>query len=190
MKSKKELRQEALARRQNFSPEAIDKASEAIAKLFFGQISLSTVRFLHTFLPISQNKEIDTWKIIQGLRQHFPQIKLVAPVSHFHTHTLTHHLFTLSTPLTTNTYGIPEPTSGELITPQELDLILVPLLGFDLHGHRLGYGGGFYDRFLAECRPEALKIGLSLEGPIEFPAEAHDIPLHAVISPEKVILFS
>ncbi|MHA8053462.1 5-formyltetrahydrofolate cyclo-ligase [Aquirufa sp. Wall-65K1] len=82
----------------------------------------------------------------------------------------------------------PDPTTSKKIKPSTLQAILVPLIGFDLQGHRVGFGKGFYDRFLALCDPACLKIGLSLEEPVAQIEDlhAHDIPLDVVVTPERL----
>jgi len=63
-------------------------------------------------------------------------------------------------------------------------VVIVPLLICDLNGYRLGYGKGFYDRFLSECRADVLKIGLNYFEPIaQIPGEDTDIPLDFLITP-------
>src|SRR5690606_3671762 len=84
--------------------------------------------------------------------------------SDFSTHTMKRFLLTDHTVIKQNKWGIPEPVDsfGSIEIPSEkLDVVFVPLLVFDEMGHRTGYGKGFYDRFLARCRAETLKIGLS-----------------------------
>jgi len=88
-------------------------------------------------------------------------------------------------------WGIPEPIEGRVVEPKEFDVVLIPLLAFDVNGHRVGYGKGFYDRYLAACRPDCLKIGISffeVMAPIED-VEAHDIPLDMAICPTQVYDF-
>ncbi|HEV2541044.1 MAG TPA: 5-formyltetrahydrofolate cyclo-ligase [Frateuria sp.] len=94
-----------------------------------------------------------------------------------------------------NRFGIPEPAAPrEWFAPFQLDLVLVPLLGFDRHGHRLGYGGGWYDRsfaFLAEqARPtEPLLVGIAYDFQ-ELPAikpEAWDVRLDFVATDRELI---
>jgi 5-formyltetrahydrofolate cyclo-ligase len=88
-------------------------------------------------------------------------------------------------------WGIPEPVGGRVVEPTEFDVVLIPLLAFDVNGHRVGYGKGFYDRYLAACRPDCLKIGISfyeVMAPIED-VEAHDIPLDMAICPTQVYDF-
>jgi 5-formyltetrahydrofolate cyclo-ligase len=88
-------------------------------------------------------------------------------------------------------WGIPEPIGGRIVEPAEFDVVLIPLLAFDVNGHRVGYGKGFYDRYLASCRPDCLKIGISFfeaVAPI-VDVEAHDIPLDMAICPTQIYDF-
>ncbi len=72
-----------------------------------------------------------------------------------------------------------------------IDWVLVPLLAFDRRGHRVGYGKGFYDRFLAGCRSDARKIGLSLFAPVVAIDDigSQDVALDAVVTPDRVWTF-
>ena len=104
--------------------------------------------------------------------------------------TLTSIPFTKDTLLQTNNWGVPEPKDGIAISAHKIEVVFVPLLAYDLYGNRIGYGGGYYDRFLAECRPETLKIGLSFFLPeenfssISLPT---DVRLTHIVTPEKII---
>lgn len=69
--------------------------------------------------------------------------------------------------LQTNRWGIPEPQEGVPTPTEKIDLVLIPLLIFDLSGHRVGYGKGFYDRFLTSVRSDCKKVGLSLYEPVK-----------------------
>ena len=103
---------------------------------------------------------------------------------------MTHFLLTDSLVLNTNAWGIPEPQGGIEIDPQQLDVIFIPLLAFDIKGNRLGYGKGFYDRFLSNCKPQALKIGLSLfEAESSIPQEKTDVMLTHCVTPDKTYTF-
>ncbi len=88
----------------------------------------------------------------------------------------------------TNSYGIPEPTQGNEISPELIDMVIVPLLYFDKSGNRVGYGKGYFDRFLKKCRKDCLKIGFSYfspEEPIEDINE-FDVPLDYGICPDTI----
>ena len=83
--------------------------------------------------------------------------------------------------------GIPAPPdSAPVLSPEELDLILVPALVYDRDGYRIGYGGGYYDRFLSSAR--AFTIGLGRERLMmdRLPKEAHDIAVECVVTEDKV----
>ena len=90
-----------------------------------------------------------------------------------------------------NQYGIPEPVGGKEIMPEELDLVFVPLLGFDLQGNRVGYGKGYYDRFLSKCKDDVIKVGLSFLSPIDCieDVDFFDKKLDFCITPERVYAF-
>ena len=119
-------------------------------------------------------------------------VRLLVPRCDTETMALTHHELTPDTVLKNNRWGIPEPVDSSAHSPREIDVVLVPLLAFDRQGHRVGYGKGFYDSFLNQCRADTLKVGLSL-----FPAVkriddvfAEDVALDAVVMPEDTLVFS
>ena len=144
---------------------------------------------LHTFLPIKKNREVNTWLIIDRLRDDFPQIKVSIPKINNHSSELEHYYLEGPEQLETNTWEIPEPVKGVPTPTEKIDAVLVPLLAFDKQGHRLGYGRGFYDRFLANCRPDCLKIGLSffeVEEKIEGISDK-DIALDLIVTPGSVV---
>jgi len=84
-------------------------------------------------------------------------------------------------------YGILEPVDGQTIEPTKIDLVLAPGLAFDRTGLRLGYGGGYFDRFLAHCN--AFRIGLCFAEQLrtDLSAKPWDIRMHALALPEGVV---
>lgn len=97
----------------------------------------------------------------------------------------------LAAEFTSSEWGIPEPVGGTVVKPTDFDILLIPLLAFDKNGQRVGYGKGFYDRYLAACRPDCLKIGISLFDPVDLieEMESHDIPLDIAICPAQLYDF-
>jgi 5-formyltetrahydrofolate cyclo-ligase len=91
----------------------------------------------------------------------------------------------------TNAWGITEPKEGRVIEPEQIDLILVPLLVCDKFGYRVGFGKGFYDRYLALCRKDVVKIGFSYFDPIDKIADTgqFDVPLTYCITPQHTYEF-
>ncbi len=143
----------------------------------------------HIFLSIETQHEINSTfllNILQGKDK-----TVVVPKTDFSSSTLKHYLLDDNTKLAINNYGIPEPVNGILINEQQIDVVFVPLLAFDNTGNRVGYGKGFYDKFLSNCKAECLKIGLSFfeaEDKIED-INATDIKLDYCVTPNKVYRF-
>ncbi|MDP2160837.1 MAG: 5-formyltetrahydrofolate cyclo-ligase, partial [Flavobacterium sp.] len=90
-----------------------------------------------------------------------------------------------------NDYGIPEPVDGLEVPVAKIDVVFVPLLAYDKNGHRVGYGKGFYDRFLSECKPTTIKIGLSFFEPEDLIEDVFesDIQLNYCITPQTIYIF-
>ena len=90
-----------------------------------------------------------------------------------------------------NEYGIPEPINGIQINSEIIDVVFVPLLAYDSKGNRVGYGKGFYDKFLQILDSKTIKIGLSFFPPEELikNIDEKDIKLDYCVSPEKIFNF-
>ena len=185
---KAELRKLMLQQRRALPAGEVQRRSERIAEQFFANFVLQPGQTVHVFLPIVKNNEVNTWPIIERLRLEHPAVRVVVPVTDVEQNILTHHHLTDEAVLVENPWGIPEPQNARLVLAPEVDMVLIPLLAFDEAGHRVGYGKGFYDRFLADCRPEVLKIGLSLEPPVPIIADPNpfDVPLDVVVMPGGV----
>lgn len=143
----------------------------------------------HLFLPIEKQHEIDTSFLLTVLQGKDKEV--IISRSDFSNGSMKHFLLTDSTVMKTNSYGIPEPQSGIEIAPTAIEVVFVPLLAYDHLGNRVGYGKGFYDRFLKECHPETLKIGLSFFPPEEKINDVNqdDIPLDMCITPQRIYDF-
>ncbi|MCY7352954.1 MAG: 5-formyltetrahydrofolate cyclo-ligase [Cytophagaceae bacterium] len=192
MMTKAELRVEFRARRRQVSETEVEQLNQRLTDRFFREIDLTSVRVLHSFLSSERLREVDTFSLLRQLHASFPNIQIVVPRTDFETGQLEPVAWTPNTPLTINSFSLPEPGSGPGIDPRRIDLVLIPLLAFDTHGHRVGYGGGFYDRFLAQCHPNVGKLGLSWFGPVEkiTDTRALDVPLDACLTPEKIYHFA
>jgi len=184
---KKDLRIKYLRLRSSLTQAQISSQSIAIANSVL-QLPIWDNFYFHIFLPIEQKAEIDTEGVISillGLDKNVIVPKIISETS------LEHYLLTDNTKFTTNKLNIPEPVDGIIIEPNKLDVVFIPLLAFDELGNRIGYGKGYYDRFLSECKDDVIKIGLSF-----FEAEHNiddvditDIPLDYCITPNKIYSF-
>lgn len=189
--TKAALRTQFLSQRKALLPNDVAERSAAIANRFFLEHSIISGT-LHLFLPIDRQNEVDTWLIIRQLWRDFPAVRVVVSVTDMVTNQLTHYPLLPDMTLTENRWGIPEPLSDAAPIPAtDFDSVLVPLLAFDRQGHRVGYGKGYYDRFLANCRPDCRKIGLSLFGPIDriTDVEPTDVQLDGCLTPERTYYF-
>jgi len=183
---KNSLRAEYIKRRQVFTPEEVANKSLQIANQLLS-LPLWEKTYFHLFLSSTRLKEIDTESVLTLLQGKDKEV--IVPRMEKN-NSLSHLLLTDATPIKMNAYGIPEPIGGIAVVPIQIEVVFVPLLAYDLTGNRIGYGKGFYDRFLAQCNPECLFIGLSFFPPEEqIPTEATDVKLHYCVSPEKVYSF-
>ncbi len=182
---KSELRQAYLAKQKTISRLDRSAKSEAISDAFFEAFDLAGVKWLHSFLPIEKFNEVDSRLIIEAVWSKYPDIQIVVPRVDFETSEITSLIFTAGTKLVKNAWEIDEPTHNEFVAPEMIDMVLVPGLCFDARGHRVGYGKGFYDRFLKTCRPDCVKIGLSYFEPIDKIDDAHhgDVAVDFVVTP-------
>jgi 5-formyltetrahydrofolate cyclo-ligase len=177
-------------RRQALSTEERAVLSKKMLYLF-RQLRLPPLNVVHTYLPITAQGEIDTAPFLECLQERHPQLTVLLPVADFDTGEMEAVRWSANTRFTVNPYQISEPTGGETVDPALIDCIFVPLLCFDTKGHRIGYGKGFYDRFLSRCRPDCLKIGFSFFAPEAEITDTNkmDVPLDKCITPEKIYEF-
>lgn len=190
--TKRELRTLYLQKRNALSEAEYSQLTFKLYQNFFSAVDLSFIHTLHTFLPITSKKEVDTWLIIDRIKREFQHIRISIPKVNSQTGVFDSFYFEGLHQLATNEWGIQEPKQGIPTEPEKVDLVLMPLLAYDKKGHRVGYGKGFYDKFLATCRLDCKKIGLSLfeaEEKIKD-ANALDVKMDQCITPTGVILFN
>ncbi len=188
---KAELRKIYLQKRKGISAAEFQQFNYKICEQFFSHVDLSFIKVVHTFIPITKNGEVDTWPIIDRIRREFPHTRLSIPRVNTNSNSLENIFFEGLHQLEESKMGIKEPRQGSPTDATKIDLVLVPLLTFDQSGHRVGYGKGYYDKFLACCRNDCQKIGLSFFAPVESIEDVNeqDFKLTACITPEKVYKF-
>ena len=190
MKTKNELRQDYRQLRKQLSGDEVNDLSRKITTQLGtwlkGQEGLT---HFHLFFPISKFKEVNTFYIQQLLEQQDKTL-FTSQVNREE-----NRLDTLQLPpeasFFLDEWGIPVPQESVRVTATKIQVVFVPLLAYDKSGHRLGFGKGFYDRFLASLEQPVLKVGLSFFTPEEaVPVEPHDIPLDYCITPEQILKFN
>ena len=185
---KKELRQKYKALRNQLSENDLEEMSLAIANKVL-TLPIWEKTYFHIFLPITEHKEVNTEFILHLLSGKDKEI--VISKSDFKTRNMSHFLLTDNTKIKKNEYNIPEPVDGLEVPTKKIDVVFVPLLAFDKTGHRAGYGKGFYDKFLMECKPETIKIGLSFFEPSAIIEDffENDVKLNYCVTPNEVYRF-
>lgn len=181
--TKAEARKIYLEKRLALTDAAYQQLNFQLYQQFFTHIDLSFVRCLHIFLPIESRREPDTWLIIDRIRREFPHVRLSIPqIVGDH---LENIYFEGLHQLKKNKWGILEPQQGVPTPAEKIDMVIVPLLAVDNRGHRVGYGKGFYDRFLTLCRPDCQRIGISFFEPTEEfnDVESTDVALTHCLEP-------
>ena len=180
---KSELRKLYKQKRKDLNRVEIDQLQESIYQQVF-EYDFSNLKTIHIFLSIENLNEINTLPIIDFLL--LKNKSVVVSKSNFKDNTLSHFLFDRTTTLQVNHYGIPEPISAKEIDVKQIDLVFVPMLISDNKNFRVGYGKGFYDRFLSECKNDVKTIGLNFFKPIEKIEDINrfDVALQQIIYPK------
>jgi 5-formyltetrahydrofolate cyclo-ligase len=187
--TKAELRTIYKGKRAQLSSQDVAKSADLIL-INFQHIRLPFISFVHTYIAAEKLLETDTSPITRYLKFKNPDLAILVPKIDI-SGVMQHFQFSDEMELVKNSFGIAEPANGETFLAAEIDLVLVPLLAFDKNGYRVGYGKGYYDRFLSECREDVIKIGLSFFEPEEQIDDINqfDIPLNYCITPQQVYEF-
>lgn len=181
--NKTALRVEALKKMRSISSGDRKELSVLIAGRFFVHFPVGDIRVVHLFLSIEANNEVDTAPFVAEFMSSEQQPILTVPrVNGKDLETLR---FDSRTVLKPSAWKVPEPIDDRFVDPEEIDLVIVPLLAFDLRGHRVGYGKGFYDRFLKRCRTDCKKVGVSFFPHVENidDADENDVRLDYCLTP-------
>lgn len=177
MNPKAAIRKQMRAWRAAQDPDQLRAWSGQVCLHLRSDQRFARARTIHSFWPMAERGEVDIRPVLRSIQHEGRTLWL--PI--VHEHTLVHAPFESEASLRRAPFGQLEP-AGERFSTVEPEVILVPALAVDAHGNRIGYGGGFYDRFLAHV--SALRVGVVYSAQIlpVVPADAHDIRLHALIS--------
>jgi len=189
--TKQELRKIYLEKRMALSEAEYQQLNYRLCENFFVHIDLSFIKVVHTFIPLTEKREPDTWLIIDRIRREFPHIRLSIPRVNNQTGNLENFFFEGLHQLEKTSWGILEPKQGIPTPVEKIDMVMVPLLAFDTQGHRVGYGKGYYDKFLSMCNNTCSTIGVSHFSSPEMIDDNYtdDVPLKMVVTPTSVHTF-
>ena len=188
--TKAELRKIYKEKRSRLSVQEVEKFTDLIL-INFQQLNLPFLSFVHTYIASEKLGEVDTSALTRYLQFKNPGLKILVPRIDIASGNMHHLHFHDEVEMVHNAFGIAEPVGGETFSPGEIDLVIVPLLAFDKRGFRVGYGKGYYDKFLSECKEDIIKIGLSFFEPIELIDDINqfDIPLNFCVTPQQIFEF-
>ncbi len=150
------LRKVYLEKRKNLTQQEFDTRNEKILNLIKKEFVFKPKGYTHIFLPIEEFREVNTRPIIEFLKAQNQQV--VLSKSKLKTNDMQHFLMDENTKLVENKWGIIEPESGIEVAERMLNIVFVPLLVFDKKGNRIGYGKGYYDKFLSKCNEQNSKL--------------------------------
>jgi 5-formyltetrahydrofolate cyclo-ligase len=187
---KKEARQRFRSARKALTPAQKEKLDDLLL-IQFQKLMLPPLQAVLSFYPIDEKYEVNTFILTRFLEFRNPGLLVCYPRTELFQNTMQAVVTGKQTEFVLNPYGIPEPDGTEVLDAAELDVVLVPLLGFDGRGARVGYGKGFYDRYLQHCRPDCLKIGFCYFEAVDQIDDANefDVPLNYCITPQKIYVF-
>ncbi|ULQ57723.1 5-formyltetrahydrofolate cyclo-ligase [Flavihumibacter rivuli] len=189
--TKQELRKQYTEKRLAI-PDRERRKLDDLLLINFQQLDIPPfVETVMSYWPLETKGEVNTFLITDFLEFRMPGLQLAFPVSDFTNHSMKPMLVNDDTDYVRNEYGIAEPVNCPELSPKDIDMVIVPLLAFDRMGYRLGYGKGFYDRFLAQCRADVFRLGLCYFEPLDaLPGIDHfDVPLSACVTPATIYEF-
>lgn len=157
----------------------------------FQTIELPFLESLLSYWPIEENNEPNTHLFTEFLKFRNPELRICYPVADFDTLSMKAVATDIDTPFEKKALNIYEPDEGMMMPAAGIDMIFVPLLAFDKRGYRVGYGKGFYDKYLVQCRKDCIKAGFSYFEPLDRIDDHHDfdVPLDLCITPQNVYVF-
>lgn len=188
--TKRELRKIFKEKRNSIS--AAERARlDDLMLIQFQAVDLPFIYSLFTYWPMGHYNEPDTHLFTDYIEFRNRELKIAYPKIEIATGKMVAILIDEESAFKKNNFGTYEPEGTEIIMPDVFDMVFVPLLAFDLQGYRVGYGKGFYDRFLTDCRKDCLKVGFSYFEPVERITDKHefDVPLNLCITPQSVYVF-
>lgn len=189
---KKDIRHYYKDKRRQLSASQINRLDDLLL-IQFQKLPIAIPAVIMTYAAIETQKEFNPQLITDYCYFKNPHQQLIYPlmVNIDETTEMIAVATDEETMFETNNVGIDEPVNGNEILSNEIEMIIVPLLGFDRKGYRVGYGKGYYDRFLKKCNSDCVKIGFSYFDPIDAidDINSFDIPLDFCITYEKIYAF-
>lgn len=182
---KDKLREQLLKRRLELDEEEYLRRSARIVRSLQKQPEFQKAKTIHCYVSLNERREVNTRPLIRELLAGDKNV--VVPITEFDSGRLKSvHLDSYSD-LKKNKWGVLEPEGGRKAEKSEIDLVVVPMVGGDFNRNRIGYGKGFYDRFLSSLNVPAIGLLFNTCLLQEVPVEPFDVPLEKLITEEETI---
>jgi len=187
----KEQARKIYKQRRNVLSDAERAKADDLMLIQFQKIELPHIDHLLSYWPIEENNEPNTHLFNGHVEFRNPAIKFLYPKTDFEQQEIAAIEVNADTAFQKNRWNIHEPLDGTITDAIVIDMVFVPLLIFDKQGCRVGYGRGFYDKYLQQCRPECLKVGFCYFEPIDVieGTREFDVPLNLCITPNNAYVF-
>ncbi len=182
---KQNLREALLKRREGISGSEYLQKSKQICERLIHLPEFKQAAVIHCYISINERNEVNTHSLIEKMLKMDKQ--LIVPITQMETGTLRNAPLENFDELKINKWGVLEPEIGPEIAVSTIELVVVPMVGGDSNKNRIGYGKGFYDRFLAQL--ECPKIGLLFQNCLaeKLPVESFDVQLDKIVTDKRVI---
>ncbi len=186
---KSSLRQQLRSKRQSQNPSAKkDRDAKIVRRLSHMTVFRQATRVL-LYAPIPHEKEVDTWKIIEILSK--KGITTALPVTNRKDRSITLKIITSFDDTELCDLKFPEPKKEcEIIAPENIDLAIIPGIGFDKDGNRLGFGHGYYDRLLKKLHCPVVALAYDFQILHAIPRHEHDMQVHTIVTEKKIYTIS
>lgn len=187
---KRNIRKIFAEKRNSLELAQVRELSEKIVDQF-GSVALQGAQYLLSYYPMPERNEFDVNICEQLLKLENEHITIAWPKLLPDDVTMEAVERRDGSEMAVNKFNILEPVDGTILDPQLIDVVFVPLLAFDVKGYRVGYGKGFYDRYLARCAQDVVKIGFSFFEAVDAIEDVneYDVPLNFCITPLRVYEF-
>ncbi|MEF8815560.1 MAG: 5-formyltetrahydrofolate cyclo-ligase [Salinibacter sp.] len=186
--SKDQWRHQFRAYRRSLSLRSYRARSSLIVHRALGVLARAGAQVVHTYWPLTAQREVDTRPLIAALRGRHAEVVLPVVTSFDpDTPTLEHRRYGGPQSLAPNRWAIQEPVQTELVSPDLIDVIVVPALGVGKNGHRIGHGSGYYDAFLQSVASPRVALAYEACVASSLPNTSHDVPVTTIVTEQRVL---
>lgn len=187
--TKSAIRKAYKQKRMDLSPNEKDRLEDLLL-IQFQSLHIDIPNNIMTFSPIEKYNEYNPILIEEYCFFKNPAATLIYPVTNFKENSLVPIATKEDSIFEKNEFEINEPINGTPIPPNTIELMLLPLLGFNAGGFRVGYGKGFYDKLIDSCNPKMLKVGFSFFNEVVIDdLSEYDKKMDICVTPDRIFQF-